>query len=103
MDRFKTKKKLYAGLGDFAKQMRGQEMRKKYSTGSQRLDEVAASQDAAVEAAEMPRKKPADLSLTIGVGDVAKDAEGWQAENEKALADIAEDEEMAKWMAKQKG
>lgn len=99
MDRLGIKKKLYAGMGDFAKQRRGQEMKKKYASGNPEVDRIAASQDEAVESAEMPMvdMKAIDMS---GVDSGASEA---GPAIDEAMAAMAEDEEMAKWMAKQKG
>lgn len=104
MDRLKVKKKLYAGMGDFARQRRGEEMRKKYGTGNANLDAAAAMQEEAAEASEMPQVNP---SISQGISEVASDQSRIQGEDKAALDDamgqMAEDEEMAKWMAKQRG
>lgn len=109
MDRLKVKKKLYAGLGDFAKQKRGEELRKKYvkdigggamtADDVDRLSRVAASQDEAAEAAHMPtvNQKAMDMS------DVPSGADAAGPAIDDAMAAMAEDEEEAKWMAKQRG
>lgn len=99
MDRLKVKKKLYAGLGDFARQKRGEELRKKYSTGNPNLDAVAESQEEAIEKAEMPtvNQKAMDMS------DVDSGADAAGPAIDDAMAAMAEDEEEAKWMAKQRG
>lgn len=97
MDRLGVKKKLYAGMGDFAKQRRGEELRKKYGTGNPQLDAVAASQDEAVESAEMPKMPMMDASSIDSGASAAEPA------IDDAMSAMAEDEEMAKWMAKQRG
>jgi len=105
MDGLKTKKKLYAGLGDFARQTRAGQMKAKYGTGSPELDAAAAKQDEAVESAGLPKGNTngKGFSITVGLGDVARDADKWQSENDAALEELAEDEEMAKWTRKQRG
>jgi len=110
MDKMKTKKKLYGGLGDFARQMRAHQMRKKYTTGNPALD-AATNNDEAIEGAELPgvpMKGNTDASmegneLEHGMKSVNADADKWQNENQAALDEMADDEEMQKWMAKQKG
>lgn len=98
MDKLKAKRSLYASLADDVAAKSLEDTRKKYSTGIPALDAVSQSQDAAVDAAQLP-----DAGLIAGTAGVAKDADKWAAENAKALADLEEDEEMAKWTAKQKG
>lgn len=99
MDKLASKKRLYAGLGDYARQRRMQDMRKKYGTGSPELDAVAASQDEAVESAQLPGTKRSP----IDVSDVDSGAAAAGPAMDDAMAAMAEDEEMQKWMAKQKG
>ena len=88
MDKLGSKKRLYAGLGDFARERRMEEMRKKYSTGNPELDAASELQDEAAEAAEMPMMKGGNSKL------------GGEADFESDLDEMAEDE---KWMMKQKG
>lgn len=101
MDRLKVKKKLYAGLGDFARQQRGQELRKKYSTGSPELDAASEAQEEAAEAAELP-SIPASKPL-MDSSDIDSGASDAAPAIEDAMSAMAEDEEEAKWMAKQRG
>ena len=97
MDRLSVKKKLYAGLGDFARQKRMEEMRRKYSAAPPAMAAQMESEDEAVERASMPTTGKAGQLKVDKMEDVNNDA------FEKSMADMAEDEEMQKWMAKQRG
>jgi hypothetical protein len=101
MDKLGTKRKLYAGLGDFARQTRLSQLKKKYSTGSPEMDADLEKQDAVVDSASLPSAK--SVTGPIQTADVAADADKMNADYEKTLADMNEDEEMQKWMAKQRG
>jgi hypothetical protein len=101
MDKLGTKKKLYAGLGDFARQKRMEQMRKKYGAAPPEMAADLEKQDATVDAASLPSVK--SVTGPIQTADVAADADKMNADYEKTLADMNEDEEMQKWMAKQRG
>lgn len=106
MDKLKAKRNLYAGLGDFARQTRAKQMRKKYGSGSPEMDADFEKQDEAIDKAAMPvMPKKGGVSVTIseGIADTAKDADKSNRDYEQTLADMDEDEEMQKWMAKQQG
>lgn len=97
MDRLKIKKKLYAGMGDFAKQKRGEELRKKYSAAPPAMAEQMEKVDEAGEAASLPNMhKDAALKVYM-MEDVNSD------DFQRAMQEMAESEEDAKWMAKQRG
>lgn len=101
MDRLGVKRKIYAGMADFAKAKRGESLRKKYATGSPALDAVAASQEEAADSAQMPVVTKKTMAADVSDVDSGADAAGPAMDD--AMAAMAEDEEMAKWMAKQKG
>lgn len=101
MDRLKIKKKLYAGMGDFAKQKRGEELRKKYAAAPPAMAKQMESEDAAVDAAALPKAGALDMS-GADVSDVNSGSEENKLAIDEAMGAIAEDEEMAKWMAKQR-
>jgi hypothetical protein len=90
MDKLAIKKGLFAGMGDFAKQMRMEQLRKKYAKGglSDEMAEVAAGQDNAAEEAKLPDvdamgKKPM-LSVTIApAGEEDADMESMANDIEK--------------------
>jgi hypothetical protein len=109
MDKFTVKKRLYAGLGDFARQKRREELKKKYGAAPAAMAADFEAQDRAIDDAQMPdlaslkKKAPAVATITEGMDDIAKDADQQNADYEKTLGDMSEDEEMQKWMAKQRG
>lgn len=95
----KTKQKLYAGLGDFARQQRVAGLKKKYNTGMPEMDADMEKQDRAIDDAEMPMMGKSKMSM-MDTSDVAADADRQNKEYEQELDDMAEDE---KWMRKQQG
>lgn len=97
MDRNKIRMGLMASLGQQARKQRLAKGRQKYQTGNPQLDAASAMQDEAAEGVEMPAVEALDVS------DVDSGAAG-TGEAIAAAAELEdEDEEMAKWMAKQKG
>lgn len=112
MDKLEIKKRLYGGLGDYARMRRGQALKKKYATGMPEFDRAQEGLDDAAEGAEMPKMgKAAGMNLaapfTKGIDEVAADAgkgnEAYARALDEASHDMDEDEEMQKWMAKQRG
>ena len=105
MDKLGSKKRLYAGLGEYARSRRAEEMRKKYGTGNAELDRAAALQNEAAEDVELPSiaAKVKRQPLIEGMEEVNADADKWAADNEAALRELDEDEEMQKWSRKQMG
>lgn len=100
------RKSIYAELGDEARRRQLEGWRKKYGTGSDALNESAASVDAAGEAAQLPDASAIAAKVAakgLDASDVVSDADAWAEKNREALAALEEDEEDAKWMAKQKG
>jgi hypothetical protein len=107
MDKLSIKKGLFAGMGDFARQMRMEQLRKKYAKGglSNEMAEVAAGGDNAVEESKLPdtkndaafAKKPGvAVTITSGMGEVADDADKWADENQAAMDEMADDIEKKK-------
>ncbi len=53
---------------------------------------------------DMKGKKPmVNATMADGIEDVANSAGKMNADYEKSLADLEDDDEMQKWMAKQRG
>jgi hypothetical protein len=104
----RTKRKLYAGLGDFAKMKQADGLRKKYGTGNANLDRASTIADEAAESAEMPDSNAIAARVAAAkppgnIDDVLSDADRQNREAASMFAEMDEDEEMQKWMAKQKG
>lgn len=99
MDKLGSKKRLYAGLGEYARGRRAEEMRKKYGTGNAELDRAAALQDEAVDEAELPT----EASIAVKTSPLVKGAQEANAEMDADLLALDEDEEMKKWTRKQMG
>ena len=63
--------------------------------------ESLADMDEAIDKAALPTMVSPVISE--GISETVADADEWNKANAKALAELEEDEEDAKWMAKQKG
>jgi hypothetical protein len=95
MDRLKMRMAMMKDLGDSARQHRLAKQKQKYAGVSPEMAADLAKQDEVVDAAALPGADVSDLPT-----------DKWNAENKAAIeaaADPLEDEEMQKWMAKQRG
>lgn len=105
----KTLSNIFGGMGDYAKKARLEKLKKKYGAAPPAMAAQMASEDQTIDDAHLPdvhgKKMPAvAVTISEGMDDVAHDADKWAAENKAAIDGFAgDDEEDAKWMAKQKG
>lgn len=110
MDRLKIKKNLYAGMGDFARQKRAQDLRKKYAAAPPAMAEQFEKEDAAVDNASLPESSAAEMKTDAAMMPSMDDVDSGAAQNKQAIEDAMaemargdEEEEDKKWMAKQRG
>ena len=93
MDRLKIRRTLYASMGDDARRSRAEDMRKKYANVPPAMADAMAGEDEATEAAKLP---------DVGALKIDKMEDINNDDFQKAMSDLEEDDEMQKWMAKQK-
>ena len=110
MEKLKLQRMLMRGLGEDAKARKREMMRQKYADAPPAMAAQMASEDEAVDNAQLPNMKGGALDMSgADVSDVASDPEQTgqairdAAAVREASADPMEDEEMQKWMAKQRG
>jgi hypothetical protein len=99
MDKLKLQRMLMRGLGEDAKARKREMMRQKYADAPPAMAAQMEAEDDATEKAELPK---VDMS-GADVSDVDSGAEETGRAIREAAADPMEDEEMQKWMAKQRG
>jgi hypothetical protein len=103
----KIRMSLVQGMGEYARQNRLNRLRKKYSGAPEAMQEAMGDVDEAGELAKMPeaKKMPASAAVVIeGMKDVNEGAEKENHDYKNALGlSDDDDEEMQKWMAKQRG
>jgi len=107
----KIRMSLVQGMGDYARQNRLARLKKKYGAAPPAMAADMMKQDEAIDAAHMPEPKndpdksmEGSEAMLSGMKDVNADAAAGNQDYKSALGlSDDDDEEMQKWMAKQRG